>query len=290
MQDYRKSIVSVGDALNEVNSFLEAGESLVVFDLETTGLSSTNDRILSFSAMKVQKNNGVFETVDTLDQFINPGFPIPKKVTEINHISDADVKDKPLENEAAKTIRAFLGENPILCGYNSIRFDQKYLEKMYERVFGDTIQPKLHIDVMKMAKEKLPGLKSHKLETVAHELGCDIGLQFHASMDDVRATFRVFQMLLQEYEEMGRIKAEDETQKERVYVKSARFWPGYNHKQARIYVYTNPPVEKLYYDCFKNEWVWNEATLDVDALRSDLLRKYRTSDEKSLRKLLEEKK
>ena len=64
----------------------------VVFDLETTGISSYHDDIIEISAVKV-RGGKEFDTFSTL---VNPQRPIPKSATQVNGITDAMVADVPI--------------------------------------------------------------------------------------------------------------------------------------------------------------------------------------------------
>lgn len=89
----------------------------VVFDLETTGLSSRLDKIIEFGAVKMK--NG--EIIDRRQMFINPKRQIPASITELTRIRQSDVDDaKPME-EVFDDIRAFIGD-AILVAHNA-KFD-----------------------------------------------------------------------------------------------------------------------------------------------------------------------
>ena len=64
---------------------------LIIFDLETTGLDMTEDKILEIYMLKVMPDG----TEHELEMLLNPGFPIPASSTVIHGITDADVADKP---------------------------------------------------------------------------------------------------------------------------------------------------------------------------------------------------
>ena len=84
----RKSTI---DYIDTVTSFMEqaiAGEPMIFFDLETTGLKRSFNRILSCSAVKYRYNAGKFEEIGKLDFFMNPGFHIPDEASEVNGITD----------------------------------------------------------------------------------------------------------------------------------------------------------------------------------------------------------
>lgn len=257
-------------------NLLDKGSPMVVFDLETTGLSPTMDRILSFSALKLIKEGDLFKEIDRINIFINPGFKIPERVTEINGITDELVKNAPRESQAIKDIIKFFGKEPIVAGYNSINFDAKFMDAMYLRSWGDNFKPMFHLDVFQMAKEKL-SINKHNLQSVAHELGADIGLTFHRSMDDVIATARVFQTLYTEYVyESNRI-----SKLRRPEVISITWW-NKSHMLNRLYVKTEP-YENIYFDLYKKEWVSDNNDIDLRGFREDVLKKYGVKDEVELK-------
>lgn len=56
----------------------------VVFDLETTGISTSRDDIIEISAIRVNDH----ERTETFSRLVNPGRPIPPEATRINGITD----------------------------------------------------------------------------------------------------------------------------------------------------------------------------------------------------------
>ncbi|MFA5236138.1 MAG: PHP domain-containing protein, partial [Bacilli bacterium] len=84
----------------------------IAFDLETTGLSIEDDRIIEFGAVKIQKGL----VVSTLDILIDPGIKLGKKTVEITNITDAMLKGQPRIEEALPRIMAFIG-NDILISH-----------------------------------------------------------------------------------------------------------------------------------------------------------------------------
>jgi len=107
---------------------LQLKNPIIFFDLETTGINIAQDRIVEISYLRVDLNGN--ETSRTIR--INPGVPIPPKVTKIHGISDEDVKDCPGFGEVGKTLaREFEGCD--LGGYNSVRFDIPLLAEEFLR-------------------------------------------------------------------------------------------------------------------------------------------------------------
>lgn len=271
--------LSVLDCKNDVDktlNILKSGTPLVVFDLETTGLSAVTDRILSCSAIKLEYKNDTLEEVDRLDLFINPGFKIPEEASKINGITDEMVKNAPRENQAIKEIMKFFGESPLVAGYNSRNFDEKFMNAMYLRAWGDEFRPLFHLDVFQMAKEKL-SLNKHTLESVAKELGADIGLEFHTSIDDVIATVRVLKTLYPYY--LGNAE-ESSNNLIKLEVLGARKWTK-GHRLNRLYIKTEP-YENVYYDIYKKEWVCENEYVDLKHIRQSVLKGYGVNNEADL--------
>lgn len=77
---------------------------IVFFDLETTGVDASKDRIVEISMIKVMPDG----TEDTRTRRINPGMPIPAEATAVHGITDADVADAPKFAQVAKSLEEFI--------------------------------------------------------------------------------------------------------------------------------------------------------------------------------------
>lgn len=262
MPDARLTTADISGMVQETSRLIAARTPMVVFDLETTGLSSINDRILTISAMIVRWNGGFPEIERTFDKMINPGIPIPPSVTMVNGITDDMVKNCPEEKDVFPEIRAFIGDQPFLCGYNSVRFDQKFMEQLYAR-YGAVFRPYCHMDILPLAKHVLD-LKSYKLIDVSHELGVDAGLTFHRSIDDVYASFRCLTILMKMYKKV------QASGKKPLRVIKYRWWEGPIYYLQRIYLTTDPDTQ-TYYNVTKKEWRCSDPDVDLNAVRRNAL-------------------
>lgn len=173
---------------------LNLTKPLCFFDLETTGINITNDRIVEISILKVNPD-GAEESKTWL---VNPEMPIPKEVTAIHGISDADVADKPTFKVLAKEIYNMIKDSD-LAGFNSNRFDIPLLaEEMLRADVDFDMKNRLAIDVQTIF---------HKMEQrtliAAYKFYCDKDLNnAHSAEADTKATFEVLKAQVEKYDEL----------------------------------------------------------------------------------------
>lgn len=270
------------EEVDKVMDLLVKGRHIIFYDVETTGLKSKTSKILSLSAIKYKYEDSLFKEIDRLDVFINPCLPIPEEASKVNGITNEKVKDEMDEWDThEKIIRPFFGDNPILAGYNILKFDDLFMQLLWLRSCGVELKPEAELDVLRMVQEKM-NLKSSTLENAAKELGADFGLSFHTSIDDVIATERVAELLLPMYYDA------DEPAKFRFKVYGCHY-QYYSHKNERIYVHTYPK-SSTYYDVYTKSWHSDCLEgFNLKDLQTDFLRFMGVKDEKELVKLMREK-
>ncbi len=133
----------------------------VVFDLETTGISWSEDAIVEISALKV-KNAVITDRFSTL---VNPQRSIPYHAYKVHGISDQMVADAPCLKEALTGFLDFIGED-VLVGHNIASFDLKFIYRDVQQLFGRTVTNN-YIDTLYMARSCLPQLSHHRLTDLA---------------------------------------------------------------------------------------------------------------------------
>ena len=236
---------------------LVKGGVFFCFDTETTGLSPVDDDIIEFSAVRYEDRDGQYIETDALDIFINPGRSIPEEITRITGITNQQIaKEGVSPEEAARRIYEFMGDAPVVIGYNSLSFDQNFMNSLYRKTLGSEFKPSFHLDVIKMAREKFQG--SHKLVCMAEKAGIADRFRFHSSLDDARATFEVFKYILPLYD-----KAEPPTDTAAVKITGFKRWQK-SDTLDRLYVGNTKNIS-MYLDIPKNEWniAANVETADV---------------------------
>ena len=111
---------------------LNLKKPLAFFDLETTGINITSDRILEISVVKIHPDGK--EEIKT--ERVNPEIPIPLESSLIHGVYEDDIKDKPTFKQLAPEIAKFM-TGCDLAGYNLLKFDIPLLAEEFLRVGVD---------------------------------------------------------------------------------------------------------------------------------------------------------
>ena len=170
---------------------LKLKNPIVFFDLETTGINVTQDRIIEISLIKTMPNGRVANKTMRL----NPERPIPTDSSLIHGIYDNDVKDAPTFKDVASELLQFL-EGCDLAGYNVIRFDVPVLIESFARegIEFDITHRKL-VDA-----QKIFHLMEKRTLAAAYRFYCNKTLEgAHGAEADTQATLEVLQAQVDRY-------------------------------------------------------------------------------------------
>lgn len=173
---------------------LKLTKPIVFFDLETTGLDITKDRIIEISILKIYPD----QKEETYTRRINPTIPISEVAKKITGITDEDVKDKPTFGEVAKEVMKFIGNSDI-AGYNSNRFDLPLLAEEFARCDIDfDIKNRNIIDVQVIYHKK-----EQRTLSAAYKFYCNKDLEnAHTAEADTRATYEVLLQQIEKYDDL----------------------------------------------------------------------------------------
>ena len=173
-------------AINEKGQKLDG--TFVVFDLETTGFSPIQDKIIEIGAVKVE--NG--RITDKFSTFVNPKIPIPFKITQLTSITDSMVMEAPEIETVLPQFLEFIGD-AVLVAHNA-SFDVGFIE---QNCRYQDIQPDFtSVDTVAMARILLPTLAKFKLNIVAKALNISLE-NHHRAVDDAGATAEIFVKFIQ---------------------------------------------------------------------------------------------
>lgn len=173
---------------------LQLKNPLVFFDLETTGLNVSSDRIVELSYVKLFPNGNR----ESKTFRINPEMHIPEKVSELHGIYDDDVKDCPTFRQIASEIVSVI-EGCDLAGYNSNHFDIPLLAEELLRANQDIdLRNRKFVDAFVIFQKREP-----RNLRAAYRFYCDKELEnAHTANADTEATVEVLLAQVERYEDL----------------------------------------------------------------------------------------
>lgn len=166
----------------------------VVFDLETTGFSPENNRIIEIGAVKVQGG----KITDRFSTFVNPQVPIPFRIEQLTSINDSMVIDAPVIEKILPEFMQFC-EGCVMVAHNA-DFDMSFIKKNCMRQNMEC-NPTI-VDTVALARILLPNLNRFKLDTVAKALGVSLD-NHHRAVDDAGCTAEIFVKFVEMLKERG---------------------------------------------------------------------------------------
>jgi DNA polymerase-3 subunit epsilon len=166
---------------------------LCFFDLETTGVNITKDRILEIAVIKVMPNGEVLRKSNIL----NPTIPILKESTAIHGISEEDVRDKPTFRDVAKDYAKFF-EGADLSGFNILKFDVPVLVEEFLRAGVEFDYSRKRI----VDAQKIYHMMEKRNLATAYRFYCHKELEnSHSAEADTQATMEVLLAQIDKYED-----------------------------------------------------------------------------------------
>jgi DNA polymerase-3 subunit epsilon len=173
---------------------LELKKPLVIFDLETTGVNVSNDRIIDLYMIKAMPDG----TEEEYHKRLNPGIPIPADSSAIHGIYDKDVADCPVFKDIAAELNQFIGDADF-AGFNSNRFDFPLLvEEFYRADIDFQMDKRKFIDAQRIFHTKEPRNLS-----AAYKFYCDKNLEnAHSAEADTRATWEIIKAQVERYNDL----------------------------------------------------------------------------------------
>ncbi|MCC2684046.1 MAG: polymerase PolC, partial [Paenibacillaceae bacterium] len=156
-----------------------ASATYVIFDIETTGLSVINNKIIEIAGVKMKEG----AVVDSYSSFVNPHEKIPYHITQLTNITDEMVSGARDLSAVMPEFFAFVGDS-VLVAHNA-RFDMGFIQEHGKRLG----LPKLTnpvLDTLEMARFLYPTMKNHRLNTLADKFKVSLE-NHHRAVDDAEA-------------------------------------------------------------------------------------------------------
>ena len=160
----------------------------VIFDVETTGLSSVYDTIIEIGAVKMK--NG--EVLERFDKFINPHHPLSEQTINLTSITDEMVSAADDEDVVIKQFQDFYGDRP-LCGHN-VQFDVGFVNAALRRAgLSEITQPV--VDTLEVSRLLHPEQNRHTLDSLAKKYNVSLEHHHRANQDAEATGYLMYKLL-----------------------------------------------------------------------------------------------
>jgi len=178
---------------------------IFVFDTETTGFINKKDlrleaqpKIVQFAWIFGEVIWDTFSEIERINILINPEIPIPFWASQVHHIYDIDIKDKPVIIDTIDSMMYYINESDAIIWHN-IEYDEEMIKFELKRLNRDyEYKPKQVICTMKTTvdfcsiKWNWERFKYPKLWELHKKLFNKYFIWAHDAMTDVEATLNCF--------------------------------------------------------------------------------------------------
>jgi DNA polymerase III subunit epsilon len=183
-----------------ITDFLKLDRPVIIFDLETTGLTPGEDRIVEIAYEKILPSGEIQASVAR----INPGMPIPEDSRRIHGISDEEVKDSPSFAKLAYELWSVF-DGADVGGFNVLGFDLPFLRGEFSTVGKSfDFSQKRVLDAKILYHKIVPrdNFAPRNL-SAAYKLYCGkTHNTAHTGAGDVRVTVEILEQILKRYPEL----------------------------------------------------------------------------------------
>lgn len=158
-------------------------QSLVAFDLETSGAWPLEAEICEFAAVKWQGG----QIVDSYQTLIKPTKPMEEFIINIHGITNEMVAEAPAIQDKIKDIHSFLSDSylmahhaPFDVGFLALEFEKAGLPFLHRKVLCTSL----------LSRSLFPNSINHKLQTLIKFFDLPQG-EAHRALDDSKACLEV---------------------------------------------------------------------------------------------------
>ena len=166
----------------------------VAFDLETTGLSSINDRITEVGAVILKDG----KEIDRFQTLVDPERLLTAENTELTGITNEMLKGQPKIEEILPKFLEFVGDRPLVA--HNAAFDIGFIRAECER--QNIKRSFTYADTLILSRILMPQLNKHKLNIVADALSLP-EFNHHRAADDAMTCGLIMARFMNMLKEQG---------------------------------------------------------------------------------------
>ena len=171
---------------------------VIFFDTETTGLDFRESRIIELAMLIIEDGK-----IEEYDEFINVGFDLPSKITEITGITDEMLITEGIsEAIVAEDLKSHLTPGTLMIAHNC-QFDLTFVYGLLKRHYPDEAEDIVSnlnwIDTVTVLKDRKEF--PHKLIDAVKYYGIE-EVNFHRAIDDTKALYDVTVALKNERDDL----------------------------------------------------------------------------------------
>lgn len=172
---------------------------VVVFDLETTGLSPERDGIVEIGAVRVVEGrieeHLKYETLVRPTNMLGDPMLIPWQAQRVHGISNEMVRHAPTIAQVLPEFIEFVAGSPVVA--HNIGFDGGFMRANAKRL-GLDWNPAAEYCTVQLSRRAFPRERAHNLSILAQRLGLEFAPGGrHRSFGDVQVTAQAYVQLLE---------------------------------------------------------------------------------------------
>ena len=169
-------------------------DSIIVFDLETSGLDPSRNSIIELAAIKVRYDSNHIDTTETMNEMVllPPNEVLSSKIVELTGITNEQLRSKgKVSSAVCNAFVDFIGnDKPLMISYNA-QFDLGFLCAFLSKNHHGDIYSRLHtIDALTVYRDRRPyphklcdAISAYNLESTVHNS--------HRAIDDAYSLLEV---------------------------------------------------------------------------------------------------
>ena len=179
---------------NNIPKLIKLNKPLVIFDLETTGLSVIMDRIIMIAYLKIMPSGATHRG----EIMLNPEINIPREASEIHGLTDEDVKGQPIFKDKAKEHWEIFNEASH-GGFNALNYDLPLLRREFLRAGLDFN----YLDEKVIDAKIIYHTMEPRTLSAAYKFYCEKEhVEAHSALADVEATAEIIGQQLKRYDQI----------------------------------------------------------------------------------------